>query len=159
MWKLTDIAEGKDKPESLFKRFEQYVREKNLNFIVADGKCINQGAKTLGPQQVTAYLDAYAACDFPMIALFNDSPKTPFIAANMETDQGIARVEYLIDFNHEATTGKASPFYSKLLGAFATNFFALHPRMKQLWFPFAIEDMVGSKMTVHALDSGTAILR
>lgn len=159
MWKLTDITEGKDKPESLFKGFEVYVLEKNLNFIVAAGKCINQEVKTLGPRQVSAYLDAYAACDFSMIALFNDRPKTPFIAANMKTDQGIARVEYLIDFNQEAISGKASPFYSKLLGAFATNFFALHPEMQQLWFPFAIENMVGSKMTVHALDSGTAILR
>ena len=159
MWKLTDITEGKDKQESLFKRFEGYVLEKNLNFIIAKGTCINQGVKTLGPQQVTAYLNAYAACDFSMIALFNGNPKTPFIAANMEMDQGIARVEYLIDFNHEATTGKASPFYSKLLGAFATHFFALHPQMQQLWFPFAIENMVGSKMTVQPKDSGTAILR
>ena len=158
MWKLTDISEDKDKPESLFKRFEHYVMEKNLNFIVARGECINQEVKTLNPRQVTSYLDAYAACDFSMIALFNDSPKTPFIAANMEAT-GIARVEYLIDFNPEAISGKASPFYSKLLGAFATHFFALHPRMQQLWFPFAIKNIVGSKMTVHALDSGTAILR
>jgi hypothetical protein len=159
MWKLTDLTHEKNNPESLFKKFEHYVLEKNLNFIVARGKCINQGAKELGPHQVAAYLRAYAACDFSMIALLNESPKTPFIAANMEADKGLARVEYLIDFNQEATTGTASPFYSKLLGAFATHFFALHPQMGQLWFPFAIENMVGSKMTVHAMDSGTAILR
>lgn len=159
MWKLTDLTQEKNNPESLFKRFEHYVMEKNLTFIVAGGKCINQGVKKLAPPQVSAYLGAYAACDFSMIALLNESPKTPFIAANMETDKGLARVEYLIDFNQEATTGTASPFYSKLLGAFATHFFAQHPQIGQLWFPFAIENMVGSKMTIHAMGSGTAILR
>ena len=159
MWKLTDIAEGKDNPDSLFKEFKHYVMEKNLNFIVANGKCLNIVVKELAPHQVEAYLAAYAACDFSQIALFNDRPKTPFIAANMERDTKIARVEYLIDFNQEATTGKASPFYSKLLGAFSTHFFAREPQIKKLWFPFDIQNLVGSKTTVQAMDTGTAILR
>ncbi len=159
MWKLTDLNEETKEPGTLFEQFEHYIREKNLNFIVARGKCVNLGQKGLGQDKVKAYLTEYTACDFSMIALFNGKPKAPFIAANMEFDKGIARVRYLIDFNEEATTGKASPFYSKILGAFATNFYALHPQIEQLWFPFAIENMVGSKMRIQSGDSGTAILR
>ena len=159
MWKLTDLNEGGNGPESLFKKFEHYVLEKNLNFIVARGKCINQRPEDLEKDKTNAYLKEFADCDFSMIALFNDTPKSPFIAANMDIDRGLARVRYLIDFNQEATTGKASPFYSKVLGAFATHFFEVHPKIEQLWFPFTIENMVGSKMSVQSIDAGTAILR
>ncbi len=159
MWKLTDLNEETNEPGTLFEQFEHYIREKKLYFIVARGECVNLKQKGLGQEKVKAYLKEYAACDFSMIALFNGKPKAPFIAANMEFDRRIARVKYLIDFNEEATTGKASPFYSKILGAFATNFFAVHPQIEQLWFPFAIENIVGSKMGVQSVDLGTAILR
>jgi len=159
MWKLTDLNGGKNGPESLFEKFEHYVLEKNLNFIVAREKCANQRPKDLGTDRITAYLGEFADCDFSMIALFNDTPKSPFIAANMDIDRGLARVQYLIDFNEEATTGKASPFYSKVLGAFATHFFAVHPEIGQIWFPFTIEKLVGSKMSVQSDDTGTAILK
>jgi hypothetical protein len=159
MWKLTDLNEEKKGRESLFHEFESYVLEKGLNFIVAREKCVNQKLTDLGIDTVRSYLTSFAACDFSMIALFDGSPKAPFIAANMEISKGLARVQYLIDFNQEATTGKAGPFYSKLLGAFATHFFSARPEIDQLWFPFFIEDMVGSKMGVRSDDLGTAILR
>jgi hypothetical protein len=159
MWKLTDLNEKKKGSGTLFEQFAHYIAQKNLNFIVAQGKCVNIGLDDLGQDRLTAYLAAYAACDFSMIALFNGKPKAPFIAANMDIDKGIARVRYLIDFNKEATGGKASPFYSKILGAFATNFFAARPQIEQLWFPFTIEDIVGSKMGVLSTSAGTAILR
>ena len=159
MWKLTDLNEETDGTITLFEQFEHYVREKNLNFIVARGKCVNLGQKDLGQDRVMKYLAEYAACDFSMIALFNGKPKAPFIAANMEFDKGIAMVQYLIDFNEEAAEGKASPFYSKMLGAFATNFFAVHPQIEQLLFPFAIDNIPGSKMGIQSRDLGTAILQ
>jgi len=159
MWKLTDINDEKNGPHTLLERFEHYILEKNLTFIVARGKCINQRQDILGTDKVTASLRAYAGCDFSMISFFNGKPSVPFIAASMDMDKGFARVEYLIDFNEEATAGKASPFYSKILGAFATNFFAAQPQINQLWFPFFIADIVGSNMGVKSDDSGTAILR
>jgi hypothetical protein len=159
MWKLTDLNREENGPESLFKKFEHYILEKNLNFIVARGKCINQRPEDLEKDKINAYLKEFADCDFSMIALFNETPKSPFIAANMDIDRRLARVQYLIDFNQEATTGKASPFYSKVLGAFATHFFEVHPKIEQLWFPFTLENMVGSKMSVQSIDAGTAILR
>jgi len=159
MWKLTDLNEGKNGPGSLFEKFEHYVQEKNLNFIVAREKCINLRQNDLDPNKAAAYLAAYAACDFSMISLFNKKPNAPFIAANMDMDKAFARVQYLIDFNKEATGGEASPFYSKILGAFATNFFAAQPQIKKLWFPFAIKDIVGSKMGVESKNFGTVILR
>lgn len=159
MWKLTDLNEGEKGTGNLFETFEHYVAKKNLNFIVAREKCVNFGQNTLGPDKVAEYLTAYAGCDFSMIALFNGTPKTPFIAVNMDSGERIARVQYLIDFNKEAETGKASPFYSKVLGAFATHFFAACPQIEELWFPFVIENIVGSKMAVQPNDFGTAILR
>ena len=159
MWKLTDLNKERKGINPLFERFEHYVAKKNLNFIVAREKCVNLGQDTMGPAKVAEYLTAYAGCDFSMIALFNDTPKTPFIATNMDIANKIARVQYIIDFNKEAETGKASPFYSKVLGAFATHFFAACPQIEQLWFPFVIENIVGSKMAVQPNAFGTAILR
>ncbi|MCP3940504.1 MAG: hypothetical protein GY710_03365 [Desulfobacteraceae bacterium] len=159
MWKLTDLNEEKKKPDNLYEQFEHYISKKNLNFIVARGNCINQRFMDLGQDKVKTYLRAYAACDFSMVALFNKKLAPPFIAADMDINQGLARVQYLIDFNEEAIAGQASPFYSKILGAFATNFFEVQPQIKQLWFPFSIENILGSKMQVQSKNQGTAILR
>jgi len=159
MWKLAPLNKETDKPGTLFEKFEHYVHKKNLNFLVARGKCLNLRPEELGKNKVTEYLSAYATCNFSMIALFNQEPKPPFIAADMDIDKKIARVQFLIDFNEEVTSGRATPFYSKVLGAFATNFFTAQPRIRQLWFPFAIENIVGSQMNVKPGNSGSAILR
>jgi hypothetical protein len=159
MWKLTDLNSKEIGPESLFEKFKHYVLEKNLNFIVAGEKCLNQRPTEMGTDKTSTYLEKFAGCDFAMIALFNDTPKSPFIAANINIDKAIARVQYLIDFNQEAMTGKASTFYSKDLGAFATHFFSLRPEIQKIWFPFTIENLVGSKMKVQSDDQKTAILR
>jgi len=159
MWKLVDINAEEDGELSLFQRVEKYVVAKNLYFIVARAKLLNMRQNELGHDKVVKYLNGYAACDFSMVSLFNGEPSAPFIAADLDPVTGIARVCYLMDFNEEAKGGRATPFYSKLMGAFATNFFAVNPEMEKLWFPFAIQDLVGSKMGIQPEDSGTFILR
>lgn len=159
MWKLADIKEEKKGEIPLVQRVEMYIKEKNLNFIVARSKLLNLRYDVLGQDKARAYLNEYAGCDFSMISIFNNKPSAPFIAANMDFTGAIARVQYHIDFNEEAKQGTASPFYSKILGAFATHFFEVQPKIERLWFPFVIHNIVGSKMGVEAEDSGTCILR
>jgi len=159
MWKLVDINAEKNEEYSLFQRVEKYVVGKNLNFIVARAELLNMRQDELGHDKVLKYLNGYAACDFSMVSLFNGEPSAPFIAADMNPATGIARVCYLMDFNEQAKDGRATPFYSKLLGAFATTFFAVQPEMEKLWFPFVIQDLVGSKMAIQQDDSATFILR
>ena len=159
MWKLSDInaVDGGEGP--LIQRVESYIMDKNLNFIVAGAELVNQRQAVLGQEKVMAHLNAYAGCDFSMISIFNGRPAAPFIAADTDPRNDIARVRYLIDFNEEAKQGTASPFYSKVLGAFATHFFSIQPNVDRLWFPVVIHDIVGSKMGVQPEASGTSILR
>lgn len=159
MWKLVDINAEKDGEYSLFQRVEKYVAGKNLNFIVARAELLNMRQDELGHDKVVKYLNGYAACDFSMVSLFNGEPSAPFIAADMNPATAIARVCYLMDFNEQAKDGRATPFYSKLMGAFATNFFSVQPEMEKLWFPFAVQDLVGSRMGIQPEGSGTFILR
>lgn len=159
MWKLMDINENDQEEGPLAQRVEAYIRDKNLYFVVAGSKLLNLRQDTLDQEQLNAHMNAYAQCDFSMISTFNNRPSAPFIAADTDPDRGIARVQYLIDFNQEAKSGKLSQFYSKILGAFATHFFSLQPRIERLWFPFVIHDIVGSKMGVESEDTGTSILR
>jgi len=159
MWKLVDINTEKDGEYSIFQRVEKYVVGKNLNFIVARAELLNMRQDELGHDTVLKYLNGYAACDFSMVSLFNGEPSAPFIAADMNPATRIARVCYLMDFNEQAKDGRATPFYSKLMGAFATNFFSVQPEMEKLWFPFVIQDLVGSRMGIQPEGSGTFILR
>ena len=159
MWKLTDLNEQTEGHGTLLETFQDYITTKNLNFILAQGKCLNRGVTDLGEERIAIYLEEYTACDFSMISLFNGKPSAPFIAANMDINKKMARAQFLIDFNREAEEGKASPFYSKILGAFATQFFQGHPEIETLWFPFTIENIVGSGMEILPMESGTAILR
>jgi hypothetical protein len=168
MWKLMDINDmgingmdiNNNDPEEgpLAQRVEAYIRDKNLYFVVAGSKLMNLRQDTLNQEQLKVHMKAYARCDFSMISIFNNRPSAPFIAADTDPDQGIARVQYLIDFNQEAKEGSLSPFYSKILGAFATHFFSVQPQIERLWFPFVIHDIVGSKMGVEPEGSGTSII-
>ncbi len=159
MWKLTDINDQTENGNSCIKQVQNYIETKNLNFIVAQGKLKNIRHDKLNAGEATDILKGYAACDFAKISFFNKKPSPPFIAANFKQDIKTARVEYLIDFNEEAKNGEASKFYSKILGAFATHLFSECPEIDRLWFPFIIEDIVGSKMGVELDAKGTSIIR
>lgn len=160
MLDLRDINEITHGKGNLLNTLTTYVENKNLNFIVAKGALLNKRFQALGRQQVRAYLTGFAGCNFSKISVFKEKPMVPFMAVHMnETDTATGLVKYLIDFNEEATQGIASPFYSKMLGAFATNFFAVQPRVQRLWFPFEVQNLVGSNMKIENQDSGTFILK
>lgn len=160
MLDLRDINEITHGKGSLSNKLITYIEDKNLNFIVAGGRLLNKRFQALGGKQVRAYLTDFAGCDFSKISVFNEKPMVPFMAVDMDdSDIATGWVQYLIDFNEEATKGTASPFYSKMLGAFATNFFAVQPRVQRLWFPFVVQNLVGSNMRIHNQDSGTFIFK
>ena len=144
----------------LLNRVANYIEEKNLNFIVVEGTLLNKRFQELGREKVMEYLQAYAACDFSRITIVGDKPSAPFMAACVDdTDKALARVQYLIDFNEEAKEGIASLFYSKIMGAFSTNFFAVQPQVQRLWFPFTVQMLEGGKVKVQNEDGGTSILK
>ncbi len=160
MLELRDINEIIHGQDALLGRVARYIEDKNLNFIVARGELLNQRFQVLGREKTVEYLGDYAGCDFSRITIFNEKPSVPLLAARMDkTDPSVARVQYLIDFNEEAPQGTASLFYSKMMGAFATNFFAVQPRVERLWFPFVVQNLVGGKMRVKDENSGTSILK
>ena len=160
MLNLEDINAVRPGKTHLMELVYTYIETKNLNFIVARGTLCNQRFQELGPKTVKACLEDYAGCSFSRVTIFNDKPSAPFMAARMDKDYGdMARVQYLIDFNTEAVEGLASPFYSKILGAFATNFFAVQPHVQRLFFPFEIQNLVGSRMKLAQGDGGTFIVR
>ena len=159
MWKLTDINDQKENETPCIKQVQNYIEAKNLNFIIAQGELKNIRHDKLNAGETEDILKGYAACDFAKISFFNQKPSPPFIAANFKQDIKTATVEYLIDFNEEAKNGAASKFYSKILGAFATHLFSEYSEIDRLWFPFIIEDIVGSKMSVELYGKGTSIIR
>lgn len=157
MYTLKDM-DGKTGVEGpLFHQVSDYIRKKNLNFIVARGKLVNQSQDAMDKTALANHLKAYAACDFSMVSIFNKKPCPPFIAADMDLESGRARVSYIIDLTREAQKGDSSPFYSKILGAFATQFFTASPGIKELWFPFSIQDTVGRGLGVMEKGNYSAI--
>lgn len=160
MLDLRDVNEITPGEKPLLEQMGDYIEEKNLNFIVAAGALMNKRFNELGREKVTAYLKDYAGCDFSRITVFNKKPSTPFVATERDAyDNTIARVRYLIDFNEEAREGKAGLFYSKMLGAFGTNFFAVQTGVDRLWFPFVVQPLAGGKVKVQDEGSGTFILK
>ena len=145
---------------ALQSRVAHYIENKNLNFIVAGGALLNKRFQELGREKIIEYLQGYAACDFSRITIAGEKPSAPFMAAQMDdTDKELFRVQYLIDFNEEAKEGTVSLFYSKIMGAFATNFFAVQPHVQRLWFPFVVQMLEGGKVKVQEEDGGTSILK
>jgi len=160
MLDLKDINEIADAKGTLMTRVAHYIEEKNLNFIVARGALLNERFQELGREEVMEHLNDYSGCDFSRITITSEKPSAPFMAARVdEVDKEMARVQYLIDFNEEAKEGTASLFYSKIMGAFSTNFFAVQPHVQRLWFPFVVQMLEGCKVKVQEEDGGTSILK
>ena len=136
MWKFEDINREILGNRQIYNRVNAYIRDKNLNFIVAGGACINRRQETLSPGTLETWLAEFAACGFSQVSFPGESPSPPFMAADIDESLGLARVIFLIDFTREAESGIASKFYSKILGAFATQFFAACPEIRELRFPF-----------------------
>lgn len=159
MLKLMDINKRTTDGESCIELVHNYITTKNLNFIVLEGQLANVRCNEMKPEQSAALVHGYAECNFSEVTFFNGKPSPPFLAASLDKKSGTATVKYLIDFNEEAKNKTASRFYSKILGALATHFFSACSGIDKLWFPFVIEDIVGSKMSVKLHEGGTSILR
>jgi hypothetical protein len=159
MLKFEDINQEMLGDRRVYNAVLSYIREKNLNFIVARGKCTNQRQDTLAPGELETLLDEFSICGFCRVSFPGDKPAPPFLAAQIDAATGAGRVIFLMDLTREAEEGKASKFYSKMLGAFTTQIFAACPHMNELWFPFELEDTVGRGLTLSTRGTGTAIVK
>jgi hypothetical protein len=159
MWKFDNIKTGITGSRPLYNILKDYIQEKNLNFIIARGNCVNQAQDSLKKGELDIYLDEFAACGFSMISCQGEKPSPPFLAGDIDPEAGTARITFLIDLTREAEDGKASPFYSKMLGALATQFFAAQPGIHRLELPFTLRDTIGRGVTLAPMDGGTALVR
>jgi|GEM_PF-3131800 len=137
-----------------------YIREKNLNFIVAEGKRCNRRKKDLAPEELEAFMSEFCACGFSKVSCPNLRPSPPFLAAELDEAAGTAKLAFLIDLTEEAQEGTASKFYSKILGALSSQFFAATPQISRLFFPFDLEDTAAGKgLSVEPGKNGAWIIK
>ncbi len=159
MWKSDNIKNAITGGKSQYQSLKDHIREKNLNFIIARGQCMNRSRESLEPGELDTFMDEFARCSASMINWSGTTPSPPFLAAETSTDTRTAKVSFLVDLTREAEDGEASPFYSKIMGALATQFFAALPDMDKLWFPFILKDTVGRGVTLEAGNTGMFIVR
>ena len=137
-----------------------YIREKNLNFIVAKGKCTNRPAANLSPEELATWMATFAACGFSKVSCPDLRPSPPFIAADLDEATGTAQLVFLIDLTQEAKEGTASKFYSKILGALSSQFFAANPKVSRLFFPFGLEDTAAGKgLCIETAEGGAWMIK
>lgn len=136
------------------------MQKKNLNFIIARGKCLNKFIKYLNKQELENYLYEFSDCSSFIIPLNEGRALPPFMAADIDHKTvGLARVKFLIDLTLEAENDQATPFYSKILRALSTRFFERWQNIDKLWFPFIIQDTVGKGISLQKMSLGTVLLK
>ncbi|WDP83818.1 MAG: hypothetical protein HUN05_00405 [Desulfobacter sp.] len=138
---------------------KEYIQNKNLNFIIAGGDCLNKPQSRLEKGKLDIYLDEFSKSNFSMISCAEQRLSPPFLAADINPVTGTARITFLIDLTQEALDQKASPFYSKIMGALSTQIFAARPDAKKIYFPFVLEDTVGRGLKRLPMDEGTALIQ
>ena len=159
MWKFDNIKTGLTGPKPQYQAIKDYIEEKNINIIISKGKCVNQRNSDLAPGELDTLLTEFAKCDVSMINWPGKRPSPPFLAADIDPDTRTARVMFLLDLTQEAEDGQASLFYSKLMGALATQFLAARQDVDKIWFPFFLQDTVGRGVIRQDMDQGTALSR
>lgn len=143
----------------LFERLARYIKEKNAIFIVANGTCVNRPYKELRPDDFSSVMQALCACDTFLVNQSDQTLSSPFLAANISPGTRTAELAFLLDLVPQAENGQASPFYSKLMGAVATQFFAGTTRANRLWVPFGLKHTVGRGVTIQPAEQGCFIDR
>ena len=159
MWKFDNIKTGITGPKPQYMALKDYIEEKNVNIIIKTGKCFNKRHSDLAPGELEALLTEFAKCNVSMINWPGKRPSPPFLAADIDPDTRTARVMFLLDLTQEAEDGQASLFYSKLMGALATQFLAARQDVDKIWFPFFLQDTVGRGVIRQDMDQGTALSR
>ena len=160
MYHLDDINTITPGGKSMKTMITDYIREKNLNFILARGKCLNQAQADLAPGDLEAYMSEFSACGFSKVSCPDLRPSPPFLAASLDEASGTARAAFLIDLTCEAEKGVASKFYSKILGALASQFFAACPGILRLYFPFILEETAaGRGLSLEPAEGGAWIVK
>jgi hypothetical protein len=160
MYHLDDIKTITPGGRPLSAIVTDYIREKNLNFIVARGQCRNLRQADLAPGDLETCMSEFSACGFSRVSCPDLRPCPPFLAADLDGATKSARVVFLIDLTAEAETGRASKFYSKILGALSSQFFAACPGISRLFFPFALEETAaGRGLSVEEAEGGTWVIK
>lgn len=159
MWKSDNIRAGITGGKPQIQILKEYIEKKNLNFIIARGKCVNRSPRELEPGELDALLDEFADCGASLVSWTGPRPSPPFLAATLDPATRTAQIVFLMDLTREAQEGEASPFYSKIMGALATQFFAARPDMDRLWFPFTLQDTVGRGVVLKTADQGMFVVR
>lgn len=159
MWKSDNIKSGITGGIPQIQRLKAYIEEKDLNFIITRGACVNRCPSDFNPGELDILLDEFADCQTAMINWNGSRPSPPFLAAQLDPGTRTAKVMFLMDLTREAETGAASPFYSKIMGALSTQFFAARPDIDKLWFPFTLQDTVGRGAALEPAEQGMYVIR
>ncbi len=159
MWKFENIKTGITGGRPQYPVLKKYIIEKNINFIIARGNCRNLRCDDMAKGELDTLLYEFSACTGSMISWTGPKPSPPFLAVNIDQATQMARVSFLMDLTREAEDGQASPFYSKIMGALGTQFFAARPDMDKLWFPFILKDTVGRGVEREAGNTGMFLVR
>lgn len=157
MYTLTHINTITPKGRPIKEIMAAYIREKNLTFIVDQGKCANLSQADLSDQDLASRLNEFSACSFASISCPDLRPSPPFIAVRTEPESRTGQVVFLIDLTREAEAGRASKFYSKILGALSTQVFAHTQGLDRIFFPFELEETAGRGLALDHQNGGTFI--
>ncbi|WP_321494603.1 hypothetical protein [uncultured Desulfobacter sp.] len=145
--------------DDFFERLAAYIKEKNAVFIVANAAVVNRAYKDLSPDTFSSIMHSLCDCDTFLVNPSEHTLSSPFLAANTTLATRTAELAFLLDLVPQAENGKASPFYSKVMGAVATHFFAGTDQVTRLWVPFGLEDTVGRGVNVKPAALGCFIYR
>lgn len=159
MWKFDNIKKSITGGKSQYQALKDYIQIKNLNFIIARGNCLNHFRERLDTEEFDSLMEDFSRCDASLINWSGQTPSPPFLAVDIDPETRQAHVRFLIDLTREARDGQASPFYSKIMGALATQFFAARPDMDRLWFPFILKDTLGRGVSCESANKGMFIVK
>ena len=147
------------KSHGLLNQLARYIRERNAIFIVARGKCDNRACADFTTGAFSRIMQDLGGCSLFLVNQSGLSLSSPFLAADLDTTTRTASLKFLVDLTSQAENGHASPFYSKLLGACATQFFAGTGQADRLWVPFTLEDTVGKGVIQEPAENGSFLIR
>lgn len=147
------------KTRGLLNQLARYIEERNAIFIVARGKCDNRAYTDFTQKAFSQVMQDLGDCSLFLVNQAGLSLSSPFLAADLDTTTRTASLKFLVDLTSQAENGHASPFYSKLMGACATQFFAETSQAERLRVPFTLEETVGKGVVRELREDGCFLIR
>jgi len=156
MWKPVDLHNPLARERGLREALVAHLAQYPHHLLVAHGK--QDGAQTsTGVAEAESFVQLLEACSIAYIGCRHMQPVAPFCAFSLAQTLGVARMEYLVDY--QASPGSEDRWLTNAVGSLLWVLFREHPEVQQVAIPVSLREESFDEFAIKQIDGRSFAVR